>query len=135
MAFARWPFWKRWFGRRSEKFAARYLRRFGWRILAANVADAKGEIDILALDGGTLVAVEVRSISGDDPQIPADTVDINKQKQISEAVTRYLSRHKLLGINVRFDILALAWPVGSDEPKVMHIPDAFQSTGKFQIFD
>ncbi len=55
--FARWPFWRRWFGQRSERFAARYLRARGYRVLAANVADRRGELDLLALDpdGKTLV--------------------------------------------------------------------------------
>ena len=135
MKFSRWPFWKRWFGQRSEKYAARYLRRLGWRILAANVSDTRGEIDLLAIDGQTLVAIEVRSISGDDPHIPASTVNELKQKKICEAVNRFLSRRNLLGISVRFDILALAWPVGADTPNVLHIPDAFVSPSKFQMFD
>jgi len=31
--FTRFPVWRRWFGRRAERFAARYLRRLGCRIL------------------------------------------------------------------------------------------------------
>ena len=51
--FSRWRWWKRWFGRRSEKAAARYLRKLGYRLLATNVSDRDGELDILALDGET----------------------------------------------------------------------------------
>ena len=132
--FARWPFWKRWFGRRSERYAAKYLRKQGWRLVAANVADTLGELDILALEGRTLVIVEVRSTAGTDPLIPAASVDSRKQRRISEAVLRFLGRRRLLGINVRFDIIAIAWPEGQREPKLLHLRDAFESTGRFQMW-
>ena len=51
-----------------ERAAARFLRRLGYRILAANVADPTGELDLLALDGDTLVVVEVRSTAGGRPR-------------------------------------------------------------------
>ncbi|MBI4601734.1 MAG: YraN family protein, partial [Planctomycetes bacterium] len=47
-------------GRRGERAAARHLRRQGLRILARNVREGRGEIDLVALDGATLVFVEVK---------------------------------------------------------------------------
>ncbi len=132
--FGRWPFWKRWFGQRSEKAAARYLRKLGYRILAANVADKLGEIDLLALDGESLVVVEVRSTSTHDPQHAALSVDRIKQRKLTEAAVRFLSRRRLLGVNVRFDILAIAWPPEAREPTILHIPQAFDPSGRFQMF-
>jgi putative endonuclease len=132
--FGRWPFWRRWFGQRSERAAARYLRKLGYRILAANVADRGGEIDLLALDGGTLVVVEVRSRSVEDPRVAAETVNYPKQRKLTEAAVRFLSRRKLLGTNVRFDVLAIGWPPGAREPTILHIPHAFEATGRFQFF-
>lgn len=132
--FGRWPFWKRWFGQRSEKAAARYLRKLGYRILAANVADKLGEIDLLALDGESLVVVEVRSTSTHDPQQAALSVDRIKQRKLTEAAVRFLSRRRLLGVNVRFDILAIAWPPEASEPTILHIPQAFDPSGRFQMF-
>ena len=88
MEFRRWSFWRRWLGQRSERAAAKYLRRLGYRILAANLADQRGEIDLLALDGETIVVVEVRSTSQRDPQIAADSVNYPKQKRLTEANLR-----------------------------------------------
>ena len=132
--FGRWPFWKRWLGQRSEKAAARYLRKLGYRILAANIADKLGEIDLLALDGESLVVVEVRSTSTHDPQHAALSVDRIKQRKLTEAAVRFLSRRRLLGVNVRFDILAIAWPPEAIEPTILHIPQAFDPSGRFQMF-
>ncbi len=136
--FARWRWWKRWFGRRSERAAAKYLRGLGYRMLAANVSDRDGELDLLALDGETLVIVEVRSTSSDRPDAMNETaasVDLRKQRKITEATSRFLARRRLLGkIAVRYDVLVIAWPEAAREPTVRHIPHAFESTGRFQFF-
>ena len=132
--FKRWPFWKRWLGQRSEKAAARFLRRAGHRVLAANVADARGELDLITLDGPTLVVVEVRSTSTADPLTAAATVNYTKQRRVTEAAVRYLGRRKLLGVAVRFDVVAVAWPPGQAEPTVRHFVQAFDPTGRFQFF-
>ena len=134
--FGRWPFWRRWFGRRSERAAARFVRKLGFRILAANIADRRGEIDLLALDPArqTLVVIEVRSVSTADPRAAASSVNYPKQKKLTEAVVRFLSRRKLLGVNVRFDVVAIAWPPGAREPTILHLPQAFEATGRFQMF-
>lgn len=136
--FSRWRWWKRWFGQRSEKAAARFLRKLGYRLLASNVSDRDGELDLLALDGDTLVIVEVRSTSSDRPDAleqTAASVNFRKQKQITEATARFLARRRLLGkIAVRYDVLVLSWPESAREPTFRHIPHAFESTGCFQFF-
>ena len=132
--FRRWPFWKRWFGQRSERTAAKFLRALGYRILAANVSDRRGELDLLALDARTLVVVEVRSTSTADPYRAAASVDHAKQKRLTDATRRFLSRRRLLGTAVRFDVVAIAWPTDRREPTILHIPNAFEATGRFQMF-
>jgi putative endonuclease len=132
--FTRWPFWRRWFGSRSEKAAAGFLRRLGYRVLAANLNEAAGEIDLLALDGSTLVVVEVRSTAGDDLDRVAASVNFPKQRKLTEAVLRFLTRRRLLGQSVRFDVLAVSWPPDVREPVFRHIPHAFEAVGRFQMF-
>ena len=133
--FRHWPFYKRWFGRRAERAAARHLRQAGHRVLAANWSDRLGELDLLTLDGDILVVVEVRSTSGHDAQVPLDSVDYPKQKRVCEAATRYLARRHLLGkITVRFDVVAISWPATQSRPTVLHIQQAFDATGRFQFF-
>jgi putative endonuclease len=136
--FTRWPWWRRWFGQRSERAAAKYLRSLRYRILAANVADSAGELDLLALDGETLVIVEVRSTASDRPDAleqTAASVDLRKQRKITGAMLRFLSARRLLGkIAVRFDVLAMSWPAHAREPTIKHIRHAFETTGKFQWF-
>jgi putative endonuclease len=48
-------------GRRGEQLAAEHFERLGWLILARNHHTRFGELDIVALDGETLVFAEVKT--------------------------------------------------------------------------
>jgi putative endonuclease len=48
-------------GRRGEQLAAEHFARLGWEILARNHHTRFGELDIVALDGETLVFAEVKT--------------------------------------------------------------------------
>lgn len=133
--FARYPMWRRWFGGRSERAAGRFLRRSGMKVLAANLYERPGEIDLLALDGDVLVVVEVRSTESDDLDRVAASVDLRKQRTLTEAAVRFLARRKLLGTGVRFDVLAVSWPPGVREPRVVHHRHAFEAIGRFQFWN
>jgi putative endonuclease len=131
---ARKPWWRRWFGTRSERAAARYLRRQGYRVLARNWTCRYGELDLVALDGRTIVFVEVRSTGSGDLARPAASVDDVKQSRLTRIALSYLQNHGLLGQSARFDVLALSWPAGRREPEVVHYRKAFEAVGRFQMF-
>jgi putative endonuclease len=137
VSFTRWPWWRRWFGTRSERSAATHLQRLGLRILARNVSNASGELDIIAWDARSreLVIVEVRSTSQHDLHDTILSVNHEKQRRLTDATTRYLQQHRLLGeVSVRFDILAVSWPPDTPAPRFEHIPHAFESVGRFQMW-
>lgn len=48
-------------GEAGERLAARFLRRAGLRCLGCRVTTAFGEVDLVALDAGRLVCVEVKT--------------------------------------------------------------------------
>lgn len=131
---ARKPWWRRWFGSRSERAAARFLRAAGLRILARNVTLPTGEIDLVALDGRCVVFVEVRSTGTDDVSRPAESIDDLKQRRLTQAALDFLRRHGLLNHAARFDVLAISWPDGQREPEIVHYPYAFEATGRGQMF-
>jgi putative endonuclease len=130
----RWPVWRRWFGDRSERAAARHLRTLGHRILARNVVLPSGELDLIALDGRMLVFVEVRSTEGEDVERPALSVDAIKQRKLTDVALAFLQRRRLLGHPARFDVVAVSWPPNRREPHVVHYRDAFAPVGRFQMF-
>jgi putative endonuclease len=131
---ARKPWWRRWFGTRSERAAARFLRRLGYRILARNISGPLGELDLVALDGRCIVFVEVRSTGADDTSRPAESVDDGKQRRLTALALDFLRRHRLLNHNARFDVLAISWPAGQREPTIGHHRQAFEAVGRWQMF-
>jgi putative endonuclease len=134
LSLTRLPWWRRWFGTRSERAAARFLRRLGYRILARNYVCPPGELDLVALDGGCIVFVEVRSTESGDPSRPAASVDAAKQRRLTDLALYFLQRHRLLGRAARFDVLAVSWPAGRREPVITHYRHAFEAVGRFQMF-
>jgi len=131
--FSRWPWWRRWFGQRSERAAASLLRKLGYRILGRNLSDRRGEIDIIAIDGSTVVIVEVRSTAGTDLQRIAASVDAQKQRRLTQAALRFFHRRRLHNIPIRFDVLVVSWPPTQRRPTIQHFPNAFESVGRFQM--
>lgn len=128
------PWWRRWFGNRSERTAADFLRELGYRILEHNFSCDFGELDIIALDGKCIVFVEVRSTEGADTQIPALSVDAKKQARLTKLALYFLKLRQLLDHPARFDVLAISWPASKAEPRIVHYPNAFEATDRFQMF-
>jgi putative endonuclease len=133
-SLARRPWWRRWFGNRSERAAARYLKRKGYRILGRNVASTQGELDLVVLDGECVVFVEVRSTGAEDVSRPASSVDTAKQRRLTGLAVSYLQRHRLLGTAARFDVVAMSWPPNQSGPAIVHYQNAFEAVGRLQMF-
>ena len=121
-------------GRRGEDAAARFLRSLGYVIVARGHRDKIGEIDLIAVDGRTVVFVEVKTRTGDLKGTPAEAVDLDKQQQLTRLAAAYLKRHDLLECKARFDIVAVTWPKDSRRPQIEHIKDAFEAVGMEGLF-
>ena len=61
-------------GRQGEKRAASFLAKRGVRILARGVANQFGEIDLIGMEGDTIVFIEVRTRRSLDAGHPAESV-------------------------------------------------------------
>ncbi|MBY0522384.1 MAG: YraN family protein [Gemmataceae bacterium] len=133
-SLARKPWWRRWFGTRSERAAWRFVRRQGYRIVARNYHCSQGELDIVAVDGSVIVFIEVRSTGNEDVERPALSVDTAKQRRLTELALHFLQAKRLLGRPARFDVLALSWPADRSEPAIVHYRNAFEAVGRFQMY-
>src|SRR4051812_48783524 len=131
----RWPVFRRWFGNRSERAAAKFLRKLGYRILKTNVSYSAGELDIVALDRDALVFVEVRSTQSELLERPTLSVDAVKQKKLTAAALTFLSQRRLLDRPARFDVVIVGWPANRRQPRVVHYPNAFEPVGRFQMYN
>jgi putative endonuclease len=119
---------------RSERVAARHLRRLGYRVVAVNHQNIGGELDIVAVDGDCIVFAEVRSTSQPTGERPASSVDLHKQKRLTDAALRFMQEHRLLGHAARFDVLTVSWPANARSPTIAHYQNAFEAAGSFQMF-
>ena len=107
-------------GRRAEQLVATRLERSGWRIVARNVRLPSGELDLVALDDGTLVFVEVkagRTGATLGPERPAHAVGRRKQPaaaacaRVDRGAPRPV-RRLWLSVRRRRGPLRRGWPRG-----------------------
>jgi putative endonuclease len=131
---ARWPWWRRWFGGRSERAAAKFLKRQGYRIVARNYSRPLGELDLVAVDEACVVFVEVRSTGTLDVTKTAASVDLAKQRRLTNLALHFLQQHRLLHYPARFDVLIVSWPADRKEPDICHHRNAFEAVGRFQMY-
>src|SRR5262249_14712051 len=96
---------KRLLGNRGEHEAARYLRHQRLKILPRNYRTPRGEIDLIARDGDTLVFVEVKTWQRRlETEDPAEAVTLEKQRRLTRAAQSFLTRFRLHDqVRCRFD--------------------------------
>jgi putative endonuclease len=115
-------------GRAGEDAAERYLRRKRYRILARNLHLGRiGELDIVALDKGVLVLVEVKSLLTGDEFGGMANVTERKQAKLAALGEAFLQQHPGDYRGVRFDVVEVEF---ADQrfrrPRILHIEDAFR---------
>jgi putative endonuclease len=95
-------------GKKIEDRAVIYLQNIGMEVIDRNFQTKEGEIDVIALDGKTLVFVEVRFRKKNDYGDPAETIDYKKIKRIIKAANRYLSMKNISYSDIRFDVISVS---------------------------
>lgn len=114
-------------GARGERAAERSLRRLGWTILGRRVRLPHGELDLIAVEDGTIVFVEVKTRRGDERGRPEEAVDAAKQRKLTSLAAAYLRRHDLLEQPARFDVISVEWATESRPPRLTHYRNAFEA--------
>ncbi len=110
-------------GALGEVRAEQYLQAQGYEILARNVVAPGAEIDLIALDGRTIVFVEVKERISARAGMGREAVTKAKQKRICKAAIYYLMRTGLMNRQARFDVVEI------QNGRVTHIKDAFPYQG------
>ena len=122
------------FGNRGERAAERYLTALGYRIIARQHRNAGGELDLVALDGDTVVFIEVKTRQGEDHGQPVDAITADKQRRLTRAALVFLKQRGWLERRSRFDVVAVVWPEETSEPQITHYQNAFEAVGRGQMF-
>ena len=122
------------FGNKGERLAARFLRRQGFKILARQYSNRFGEIDLIALDGRSVVFVEVKTRRSTAAGHPVEAITAGKQKKLTQVALAFLKRHALLEHPARFDVVTVLWPETSGKPEIKHYRNAFPPVGTGQMY-
>ena len=115
-------------GRRGEDLALRHLESQGLELLERNYRCRAGEIDLVMLEGRTLVLVEVRSRTSATHGGAAATVGSRKQRRFTLAARHLmLTRPQYRRLAARFDVVAIDPTPGGGPARLTWIRDAFRA--------
>jgi putative endonuclease len=111
-------------GRYGERVAARCLTDAGYLVLDTNWRCPRGEIDIVASVGATLVICEVKTRSSVRFGDPAEAVGFVKANRLRSLGLQWLSDHPGNWESVRFDVVSVL-RCGPGPAQVRHLRGAF----------
>lgn len=110
--------------RRGEDAATAYLERAGCTIVERNWRCSAGEVDIIVLDGETLVFVEVKTRRTGSCGTPEDAVSPTKQRRLTRCARAYIAANSLDECDIRFDVVGIL-PISEDRALLRHHRAAF----------
>jgi len=112
-------------GKTGEDLACRELERRGYAIIARRYRTRRGEFDIVARDGPTLVFVEVKARDGSAYGEPGEAVTMAKRRRMVALAMDYMMRHGLEACPSRFDVVSIHVDGGS--PSIEVFANAFDA--------
>jgi putative endonuclease len=118
-------------GRAAEDLVAARLDAACWQIVERNARTRYGELDIVALDGATLVFVEVKAGREDSafgPERPVLGVNRSKQLRVRHLATAWMSERRDAPYysEIRFDAVGVTFDrIGRRVLDVEHLRAAF----------
>lgn len=110
-------------GDRGEDLALKYLARKGYTPVERNYRTRRGEIDLVMLDEGTLVFVEVKLRRGTGFGDPLEAVTPRKQARVRLMAEQYLAEKGESFEEIRFDAVGIL--MGMGKPEISHVENAF----------
>lgn len=106
-------------GQRGEDLAAAHCERLGWRVVARNWRCPRGEIDLIGVDGGTVVFCEVKTRAGLGYGPPLEAITYAKTVKLRELAGYWLQQNPVR-CAVRFDAVGVLLVSGSS-PEITHL--------------
>ena len=110
-------------GNEGERIASRYLTERGYHVLERNFRCRGGEVDLIALDGATLVFVEVKLRRSLARGAPLEAVTAVKESRVRKAAQVYLAYSGQVFSRIRFDVVAIM--KAGKKTDITHLKAAF----------
>lgn len=107
-------------GARGEQIASDYLEERGFRIIERNWRNRFGELDLIAVDRGTLVAVEVKTRSGTGYGNPLEAITARKASRLRRLLHDWRREHGVRAADCRIDAVGITVR-GETAPRIDHL--------------
>lgn len=114
-------------GRQAEGAAGAYLRSHGWEIVAQNHHTPVGELDLVCMDGRTLVFVEVKARSGSFFGEALEAVGPRKERRLRAAAAWWMAERGRATHDVRFDVIVVMLEDDGSLRSLAHLRDVLGS--------
>lgn len=117
-------------GKLGERFAADYLQKKGYRVVASNYHSRYGEIDLIVQKEAYTVFVEVKVRSSLSHGLPREAVTRSKRMKIIRTAMQYIGENPQ-DTQYRFDVIEM---ITQDQQSfqvlsLVHIENAFDASG------
>jgi putative endonuclease len=100
-------------GKRGEDLAVDHLSRQGYQVLERNWRCARGEIDIVAIDGSALVFVEVKTRSSRNFGHPLEAITLVKLARLRSLALAWCHAHPDRSGQLRIDAIGVLAPANA----------------------
>ncbi|WP_295468177.1 YraN family protein [uncultured Pseudomonas sp.] len=115
-------------GRQGEERALQYLQARGLQPIARNWRWRGGELDLVMLDGDTVVFVEVRARRHTAWGGAAESIDARKRQRLVNSAALFLqSEARWAKRPCRFDVIAIGPAAGASPQALEWIKQAFEA--------
>jgi len=111
-------------GKFGEDLAFKKIKGLGYKRIIRNYRCPLGEVDLIAIDGDTLVFIEVKTRKGRSLAYAKEAVNDKKRRQLSKVALFYMKSNKLNEVRARFDVVAVSLAGGEQQVEV--IRNAFE---------
>lgn len=104
----------------GEAIAVRHLEKKGYSIRDRNWHSSRGELDLVAQDGQTVVIVEVKTRAGRGYGLPEEAITPVKRRRLLRTAWIYMDRHGLMESDWRVDVIAIEGSPRSGLDRIEH---------------
>ena len=111
-------------GKLGEKLALKEIKRLGYKKIVPNYRCPLGEVDLIAMDGDTLVFLEIKTRKARSIEYAKEAVNARKRRQLSKVALAYMKSNDCCDAKARFDVVAIS--LGVEKPEVQVIKNAFE---------
>lgn len=112
-------------GHRGEEIACEFLMRHNMKILDRNWRCSYGEIDVIAVEGGTLVFCEVKTRSTKKFGHPEESITLKKRTRQGKLASVYCSRTAVTHNDIRFDLITIMVNESEGRAQVNYVRNAY----------